>query len=146
VSSARIEITAKIFMATIVDPDCGQKRLRLVQFQDGPGKHHDRIGGFPDPLKYEVRRVPALPAARPGRCAERLPHQGDVCAGENRPTSVSTGWSRVLAAVKLLDLDLFAQNSATIDVAADRPAGSGIKSACLDHAHGAVWESANDLG
>jgi hypothetical protein len=61
-----------------------------------------------------------------------------------RRTSVDTGSSGVLAAAWLLDLDLFARNSATIDVAA-KQARSGIKRRGLDHAHGAVSESANDL-
>src|SRR5262249_45824500 len=36
VSSARIDMTASVFMATMVVFECGQKRQRLAHFQDVP--------------------------------------------------------------------------------------------------------------
>ena len=41
-----MEITASVFMGSMVVFDCGQKRLRFVQFQDDPAKHDD---GFANP-------------------------------------------------------------------------------------------------
>src|SRR5262249_23129988 len=57
VSSAKIEITARIFMAKRLDSDCGQKRLRLVRFRDDPGKHH----GPPGHLSKSTKRRPDQP-------------------------------------------------------------------------------------
>lgn len=38
VSSAKIEMTASVFMASMVDFECGQKRQCLAHFQDDPGE------------------------------------------------------------------------------------------------------------
>jgi hypothetical protein len=34
-----MQITASVFMASLVVFDCGQKRLRFVHFRDDPAKH-----------------------------------------------------------------------------------------------------------
>jgi hypothetical protein len=41
-----MQITASVFMGSMVDFDCGQKRLRFVHFRDDPAKHDGPLCRF----------------------------------------------------------------------------------------------------
>jgi hypothetical protein len=67
VSSAKTEITANVFMATIVVFECGQKRLRLAHFQDDPMELVGSDGYRPAPagmpegkFRFQIRRMALL--------------------------------------------------------------------------------------
>src|ERR1700759_1222570 len=95
VSSAKIEMTASVFMDLRVVLDCGQKRQPIVHFQDDPGKDRDR----PAPLwrlnQPELRRVHAREDALDGGAIETV--HATKKTGEHRAI---VGQNRIVAVLE----------------------------------------------
>src|SRR5690349_9046615 len=94
VSSARIDMTASVFMGSMVGFECGQKRLRLAHFQDQAG---ELVGSLP-PAHVRLHRHGRNFINRYRRIAPKRAMPNDVgivaCGGSR----TNTGTARYPAA------------------------------------------------
>src|SRR6516165_7842132 len=122
-----MEMTASIFMAKMLVPDCGRMRLRLAHFQDSSGKH---------------RGAPAREAPRDGLDDAQFHrmHSGEdalsACSikpvhalqqpREHRPIVGQDRVVAVLEEVGLVDLDLGPKDAAAVDAAPHHPIAAAV--------------------